>query len=317
MKVWAFNWTTDAEMQRLVYESLQKGKSRFGWSKTPEHNLLLEDNWSVEHGNQLFLLRIKPNDWIVHVNTPKWGRCVAARVTSEYGFDSGLNGDFRHCFDVDTDSILEFDRNDKNVLPSVNLKPRGRYHRVYAEDDFKQSIDNLRKGSVELESGESRQEHHLKGKTEQYLRGIPKLIHKMHRRKDLEPFLAKLFARVPGVDHVHHNGSGWGTDHGADLIITMSQSIGGYLQLPRMIVVQAKSYEGKQWETDAVRQIQEAIEHFDADAGMIVTTAEKTEALEQAVAEACKETKKPIDLLAADDLSRFIIKHAPDLIFRM
>ena len=91
--------------------------------------------------------------------------------------------------------------------------------------------------------------------------------------------------------------------------------MGGYLPFSRRIVVQAKSYEGEHWETKAVRQIKEAVQHFDADAGLIVTTAEKTEALERAIDKACKGTKRPIELLAADDLSRFIIKHAPDLVF--
>lgn len=317
MTVWAFNWTDDAEKRELVYGSLKNGKSRFGWSWLEEHNLLLKDNWTKQHGKQLFLLQITPDDWIVHVNTPQWGKCVAARVTSSYSFDTGLNGDFRHYFDVDKESIVEFDRNDENVLPSVNLKPRGRYQRVYAVDDFVQSIENLRTGRVHLDPGESRQGHHLKDKTEEYIRGIPRWLHKTHRGKDLEHFLEVLFRRIPGVTDVRPNGFGWRTDHGADLIVTMSQSVGGYLQLSRRIVVQAKSYEGEHWETDAVRQIKEAVRHFDADGGMIVTTAEKTDALEQAIDEACKEVKKPIELLAAEDLSRFIIKHAPDLAFRL
>ena len=316
MTVWAFNWTDNAEMRELVYGSLKNGKSRFGWSWLEEHNLLLKDNWTDQHGKQLFLREITPGDWIVHVNTPQRGKCVAVRVISSYSFDAGLNGDFRHCFDVEKESRIEFDRNDENVLPSVNLRPRGRYHRIYAVDDFIQSLENLRAGRVHLDSDEYRQGHHLKNKTEAYIRGIPKCLHATHRGKDLELFLQELFSRIPGCK-VRPNGSGWRTDHGADLVITMSQSLGGYLPLEKKIVVQAKSYEGEHWETDAVRQIKEAIKTFDADAGLIVTTAEKTEALEQAIVEACEETKRPIELLAADDLSRFIIEHAPDLVFRL
>lgn len=321
MMVWAFNWTDDDEMRGLVYESLRNGKSRFGWSWKEEHNLLLENNRTKQHSRQLFLLQIEPKDWIVHVNTPQWGACVAARVTSGYSFDRGLqraNGsmDFRHYLDVDTKSVVEFDRNDPNVLPSVNLRPRYRYHRVYARDDFLQSIKNVRTQSVRLQPGETRQTRHLKDKTGRYLRGISELVHQMFRRHDLEHFLGELFKRLPGVVDVRRNGLGWGTDHGADLIVTMTQSM-GRMEFERRIVVQAKSHGGETRDTKAVSQIREAIEQFGADAGMIVTTAETTEPLEQAIDEACKETRKPIDILAADDLGRFIIKHAPDLVFRM
>lgn len=316
MTVWAFNWTPHSKRRELVYRSLRNGKSRFGWSWLDEHNLLLENNWTEEHSRQRFLLEVSPDDWIVHVNTPEWGRCVAARVTSEYGFDSGLDGDFRHCFDVDKDSIVEFDRNDNNVLPSVNLRPRRRYHRIYAIDDFLQSINHIENQPVDLEPDESRQEYHLKGKTEQYLRELPQLIHEMHRGKDLEDFLRKLFLRLPGVTEVVPNGRRWGTDHGADLIVAMTQSM-AHMEFERTIVVQAKSFEGQHWETKAVTQIEHAVKRFRADAGMIVTTAERTEALERAIDKACNKTEKPIDLLAAEDLSRLVIKHAPDLVFRL
>ena len=54
MSVWAFN-KVDDDARKLVYESIIKsGKSRFGWSKKDEHNLLLKDNWTEDHSKQLF-----------------------------------------------------------------------------------------------------------------------------------------------------------------------------------------------------------------------------------------------------------------------
>ena len=83
MQVWAFNKSNNQEARDLIYKSVKSGKSRFGWSTKAENNLKLKDNWSEDHSKQLFLLQIKPDDWIVHINTPSYGKCIAAKVTSE------------------------------------------------------------------------------------------------------------------------------------------------------------------------------------------------------------------------------------------
>ena len=170
MTVWAFNKVVDEKARESVYQSIKNGKSRFGWSQRDEHNLKLKDNLTDWHSRQLFLLQIRKGDWIVHINTPYWGRCVAVQVVSEYDFDEGLDvewgKDFRHFFEVDVDTIVEFKRRDPNVLPTVNLNPRQRYHRIYAVDDFLESLDNLKHNRVKLHDSESREVYHLKEKTE-------------------------------------------------------------------------------------------------------------------------------------------------------
>ncbi len=320
MKIWAFNKADDAEARQLLYQSIKSGKSRFGWSQRDEHNLKIKDNWTDWHSRQLFLLQVNPKDWIVHINTPQWGQCIAAQVASEYNFDDGLQcswgTDFRHFFEVDVNSVLEFDRRDPNILPSVNLNPRQRYHRIYAVDDFIQSMNNLKNNSVNLENGESKEEYHLKNKMDRYLSEISIHIHKMNKSKNLERFLAKVFRKIPGVIDVNENGFGWGTDYGADLIVTMSTSLGN-LEFENKIIVQVKSFEGTHHNLDAVEQIKTGINQYKGTAGMIITTAEKSEELEDKVKECSDEIGVPIDLLAFDDVAKFVIKHAPELIFKL
>lgn len=149
MNIWAFNWTKDENRQQQIYESLLTGRSRFGWSGTDEANLLLESNRAERNNSrQLFLLKIEPGDWIVHINTPQWGECVAARVLLPYDFDGGLQlegeTDFRHFLAIDPSSIVgPFDRPPPNVRRSINLRPRKRYQRVYAVEDFLALIENV------------------------------------------------------------------------------------------------------------------------------------------------------------------------------
>jgi len=317
MMIWAFNKVTNAKERELVYQYIKSGKSRFGWAHSDKHNLKLKDNWTDFHSKQLFLLQVKPGDWIIHINTPQWGRCIAAQVLSEYDFDDGLQGTgYRHFFNVDINTIIEFDRRDPNILPSVNLNPRQRYHRIYAVNDFLTSINNLKDNAVRLNDGESKEEYHLKDKTDSYLSEITELIHKMHRSKNLERFLAKVFRKIPGVMDVNENGFGWGTDYGADLIVTMRTPLGN-LSFENTIIVQIKSFEGDHYDLNAVEQVVTGIEKYAGTAGMIITTAKKSEELESKVQEASEKTGRPIDLLASNDVAKFVIKHAPELLFKL
>ncbi len=309
--------------QNLVYQSIKNGKSRFGWSSKDEDDL--RKTWTKLHSKQAFLLQIDIGDWIVHINTPKWGQCTAAKVTAKYNFDQGLQcnwgGDtytteFRHFIEVDINSIIEFNRRDENILPAVNLNPRQRYHRIYAVDDFLESLKNLEQSRVSLKYGERRELFHLKDETDKLLKEMTRLLHKTHKSKSLEHFLADVFRKIPNVVYVKENGAGWGTDYGADLIVKASCSIGN-IEIENIIIVQVKSFSGEHYDLHAVNQVKTGIEKYGASAGMIITTAQRTEELEAEIQKVSKEIEYPIELLAGDDVAKFVLKYAPDLMFRL
>lgn len=320
MNIWAFNSAEEEYVRDMLMDSLKKGKSRFGWSSADECNLKIKDNWTRENSKQLFLLDVQQGDWIVHVNMPVWGHCVAIQVTGEYDFDEGLecewDTDFRHCIPVDPSTMLEFDRRDQNVLPSVNLRPRSRYHRIYAVEDFIQSLENLKHNNVTLSQGQLAGEFHLMGKTEKFLSEISSLIHDMNKSKNLEIFMAKVFRNIPNVVSVHENGFGWSTDHGADLIVKIRTSLES-LDFENTVVVQVKSYSGSMDDLNAVEQVKCAIEKYGASAGMIVTTADKTESLEKEIEKVSKSIGVPIDLLSGAELVRFVLRNAPNMLFKL
>lgn len=324
-QIWAFgayrapSISCTPECFELLRKSIENGKSRLGWSAENKYNLKNE-KWTDQDSKCRRLLQIEKGDWIVHINMPEYGKCTAVKVTSEYDFDEGiLNGekmDFRHYIEVEEPIV--FDRNDPNVLPTVNLKPRRRLEKILAVDDFLQSIANLKEGTVKLPEGQSGGEYHLKEKIhkKELLSQISGIIHEMFKGKKLEEFLAKVFRQIPNVENVENNGLG-GPDYGADLIVYMGTPLWGGLDFDNKIIVQAKSYDGVHHVLGAVDQVVSGIEKFEGTAGMIITTAKKSEELEKKVEEASTELDKPIALLDSEDLAKFIIKYAPELIFEM
>lgn len=304
MTIWAFGGPEGPKAEQLYQSLTAESKSRFGWSHRDEHNLLLENNWTPQHPRALFLLDVAPGDWIVHINVPKWGKCVAARVQSRYGFDDGAGSDFRHFFKIDPTTIVPFDRRDPAVVPTVNLRPRGRYQRIYAVEDFIRTLDNLKNERPAT----------LGAKTLPHLQNVVRVIQEFHPGKSLEDFFADVLECVPGVKRVRRNGRRWGTDHGADLIVTMSQCLAN-MELEQLMVVQVKSWKEQARGLTAVHQLRTAFDKFGADAGMLVTTAEPTIELERAIGGLSDELGKPIELLAHTDLGKFVIKHAQHLLF--
>ena len=161
MTIWAFNQPPE-EYREFVANSVRSGISRFGWSRSSEANLelLKEKDWEDMNDNEKefwrktrFLLDIEKGDWIVHINVPEWGKCIAAKVIEPYYFDNeSLEEDFRHCLEIDKDSIIEFDRNDPNIHPVVSrkLKLRGRFWRIYCKKEFLESLKNLKENNVHL-----------------------------------------------------------------------------------------------------------------------------------------------------------------------
>ena len=122
-----------AETQKFLSDSIKNGISRFGWGYTNEADLRKIRNmkWSDIEKDELecwkkasFLLGINKGDWIVHINLPHKGECIAGQVSEPYSFEEKDNelGDFRHLLKLEKDSIIEFKRNDSRVYPQIRSR---------------------------------------------------------------------------------------------------------------------------------------------------------------------------------------------------
>lgn len=84
----------------------------------------------------------------------------------------------------------------------------------------------------------------------------------------------------------------------------------------RTCVVQVKSFKGEMWETRAVDQIREALQYWDADMGVIVSTADAgSEALDTALDQLRQDTGKPVYLLIGEDVAAFLLRFGGQLLF--
>lgn len=69
-------------------------------------------------------------------------------------------------------------------------------------------------------------------------------------------------------------------------------------------------------ETKAVDQIRKALDYWDADMGVIVSTASSgSEALDTALDQLRQETGKPVSLLIGEDVAAFLLRFGGQLLF--
>jgi hypothetical protein len=110
----------------------------------------------------------------------------------------------------------------------------------------------------------------------------------------------------------------WGTDHGADVIVDykIGLPIAG-LARDGTLVVQVKSFEDDHWETNAVDQLETAIEKYEATAGLLVTTGEPTSQLIGAIDKLRERVAaKGVDvgIVAGCDVARFMLRFGGDVL---
>ena len=327
--IYALKNSTDRDRDAITYNCLQKGVGRFGWSnvetadlkklqaKIDARNSLTDEERDCYHP---FLLGIKENDYVVYINIPEWGKCTLARVTGLYFWKwDGEGSDFNHRFPVDPESIRVFDRNDAIVHPALSrrLKLQGKFWRIYElHEEFKFLVDSLKKG----EDGQPRTMetslHWFKKEIQPDLESITKKIQRAYPGSDLEKPIAEIFRNVPGVKEVKEQGGAG--EHGADLRVIFEWEVPILgIQEQRTCVVQVKAFEGEMWETRAVDQIREALQYWDADMGVIVSTASSgSEELDNALDKLREEEKgKPVYLLIGEDVAAFLLRFGSQLLF--
>ena len=324
--IYALKGSTNPDRDAITYKSLKEKVGRFGWSyvETADLNKLrtriIEGDSLTDEERKCyhpFLLDIKENDYVVYINIPEWGKCTLARVTGPY-YWCYEDCDFNHRFPVDAESVHVFDRNDAVVHPQLSskLKLRGKFWRIYKlHEEFKRLVEALKKGEDGRPRTMETSLHRLKEEIQPALKSITEKIHHTHPGSDLEKPIAEIFRNVPGVKEVKEQGGAG--ERGADLLVIFEWEVPILgIQEQSTWVVQVKSFEGEMWAIKAVNQIREALDHWDAQMGIIVSTASSgSEALDNALEELREKTGKPVHLLIGEDVAAFLLRFGDQLLF--
>ncbi len=342
--VWALRIATDRDRLCGIKKSALAGWARFGWSYETAHNLkkLAEDTEHPDYDRiykkNKFLLSIRPDDWVVLINTPSYGMCMAAPVTRirpdddavyEFGCGNELGGDFRSKIRIDSKRIQEFNRRDGHVRPYTqrNLSPRGRFQRVYFKREFFESLEDVAKDGTPVAPTERIRQDLNSGNG--LLAQITAKIQHEHPGKELEPLIEQAFRELPWVHHVERKSGA--SDVGADLVVHFtSNGLGGFLagigSSTQQLLVQIKSHVGEDDQTKAMTQLKDAFEdarHQDAHVGIVFTTGIASHALRVKLENwnleeefGVHETLGPrfVHLIDGPNVARFFLGNAPQLI---
>jgi restriction endonuclease Mrr len=281
---------------------LTKSLAVFGWGYHDKFDLNLTDDFydGTHFGKTKFLKGIKKGDTIVYVhynNSKKvednhYGDCTIMKVTGEYSFSKEILEkfeDFGHAIPVDPESVYSFYRNSPFIHPRLSkaLKPRANYQRFVdnnADNILQESIKNFKEKN-EVNYFDKDIDKGLKNIKDGFIE-VAKAIQTNHPDKKLEDFVNKLFSAVYSKKYkeveIEDNGSGWKTDYGADLIMTYKEEFDKIgLEREIVVVVQVKSYKWSINDDKAIEQCKTAIEKFNADYALIVTTANSSEKFEE------------------------------------
>ena len=323
--IYALRGSGDPDRDAITYNSLQEGVGRFGWSYVETADLKKLQSRIINGGRgnlteeerdcyYPFLLDIQKNDYVVYINIPEWGKRTLARVTGPY-FWSYEDDDFNHRFPIDPGSVRVFDSNDAIVHPQLRhkLKLQGGWWRIYdLHEQFEHLIASLEEGKG---GSPSTTETNIDWLKKEILPNITKKTQHTFPGSQLESLIAEIFRNVPGVKEVKEQG-GPG-ERGADLQVIFEWEVPILeIQEQRTCVVQVKSFKGEMWETRAVDQIRKALQYWDADMGVIVSTADAgSEALDTALDQLWQDTGKPVYLLIGEDVAAFLLRFGGQLLF--
>ena len=299
----------------IIYDKLKQGEATFSWAWFDEADLrkiketIDKDGWDALTDDQKdvwkhtwFLLEeVKIGDYFIYINMPEYGKCTLVKITGDYTFSEPLcSNDFRHLRPCEF--IKTFDRSSVPNYLRRRLGLQGAWWRVYAYEDFEALLAD------EIKSDEEKLEEEID-------KHLEEIAMKMCRRfpgKNLEPFLMKVFKKMPGVKAVRK-----GPDkNGADLEIEFERGLDiEGLQRPEVCAVQVKSYEGKMGYIQAINDIRKAFKTAEDygreySCGLIVSTAlEMTPEFEDALQKLKKDTGKDVGILLGKDLARMVVKY--------
>jgi hypothetical protein len=323
---------TDPQARDYILECLQRGELRQGWGYDERFDLNLlaakldKHGWRVSaldseerkvwRGNQRMWPghwgRIKVGDVIVLPKLPIDRHWMIVRVAGDYIFDLNEKvGDYGHVLPVEVlvpDVANSNRRSDSDLVRS--MRNRGR---LWSLTRYAASVEELLTAAADgevLGTADTDLER-LKDVMSDAIRDMRNHMDKRFGGNQYEAPVGRLLERIYGAGAV--NPTHGPSERGADFEITTVDPFG----VTFTTVVQLKAYSGQigAWNHDALDNIRDAVNHYGADAAVILTTADdETEEFRKAREDLEEELQVQIRLVAGDELAGLFLSNLSDLV---
>ena len=264
-----------------VFDELERGRARIGWSYLDELDLRkirarpaadLDEHESAAWRCLGFLISVSDGDYLLYPHQPERNHFAVARVTGEYDYDGGIEGDFRSfrpCKLVTSPPVSM-----KDEIVSSELRQRlglpKRFYEMHNIDLSQDFLQRLPKAGQILD-GTNRIPI---GRIHENLRErLPALIQKEFSRAELSrQFCRELFLRMgytPDDVQVQEGSN----EAGSDIVVTLGAPL-----LPDdgvRIGVQVFSYKGEVKENALKGKLNQLLSGWDDNKlnyGLLLTT---------------------------------------------
>ena len=307
-----------------VFEELQAGRARIGWSYQDDLDLRLMRE-KIEQGGPLnkaekdakrclgFLTRPTLDDYLLYPHQPKRGQFCVVQVKGEYGYSSeedGLKADFRSfrpCSLMTAEPVDLYDE----IVPSQlrhRLGVPGRFSEVYDTVPLSIFLNDLpAAGRIQGDSNRAS----LQRIHKELRKTLPDALKREFSRSDLSRKLcADLFERI-GYSYVVQEGP---AEAGSDIVVTLNEPL-----LPDLVEirigVQVFSYKETVEQSDFQDKLNQLLQGWDEnslDYGVLLTTGCCSREAKATLQRHNKEHQcQLVRLIDGNELADLFLKHFP------
>lgn len=318
--VWVVRTTDYGWPGEGVFDELQRGHARIGWSSEDNCNLRVIQE-TMERGAPLdpfqdkarrclrFLTEVEVDDYLFYPHQPERGQFSVARVTGPYEYSAPqdhLNGDYRSCRPCSLVTTRPVDLYDEIVHPYVRRR-LGLQGRIYQPSDstlFLQLLRDLPKAGT-LDDGSNQT---VLRTIHRNLRDhLPVVIHENFPGANLSRrFCSDLFERMGySVVEIREGPA----EYGSDVVVT----VGDPLLFDELRVgVQVFSYGGKVAEDSLREKLYQLLNGWEGnglDYGALLTTGRCSDDAKRMLGRHNSSSERKVKLIDADELADLFLKH--------
>ena len=313
-----------------VFEELQAGQARMGWSWDDKLDLRVIQE-KRERGEPLdeeqkeavrslnFLRYTNPGDYIIYPHQPKRGQFSVVKVTGEYDYSDatdGLKNDFRSFRPCSLETPSPVDMYDK-IVPSAlrtRLGGQGRFSEVCDSSDLFFSFLKELHEAGQLQDGSI--SARIKRIYKKLIKPLPEMLRGEFNRQELSRKLCgELFERM-GYPPENIRLQEGPSEAGSDLVVTVSSPLlPNHRNFGFRVGVQVFAYKDDVAKESLKTKLEQLLEGWETNAlysGVLLTTGKCTDEARALIDKHNEDNPdRLVRLIEGDELAELFLQHYP------